>query len=215
MTTETTLTVIDPNTDLEIQKLHGEAVKLENYAKSRVITTKEDLKPATNDLTIIARLKKAFESRRHEIIAPLQQQIKTVNAAFESITLPILSADNITRVKILEFQRQEDVKRQKQEEINELRMTAARKEAALKGGEITESVDLVEVDAEVPKRVSTDMGSTGQRMIPKWEEINFAEVPDEYKMLDSAKIGKVVRAGLRNIPGIRIWEEPTLVVKPK
>lgn len=201
--------------DPEIQKLHSEAVRLQEYAEARVIKSKEDLVPATNDLALIASLKKTFETRRREIIAPLQNQIKEINAAFESITLPILTADKVTRNKISEFQRAEDMRRQTAEEVNELRMTAAKKEAALNNGEISESVQLVDVPLEVPKKISTDLGSVGQRMVAKWETIDFSQVPDEYKMIDAAKVGKVVRAGLRNIPGIRIWEEPTLVVKTK
>ena len=45
-----------------------------------------------------------------------------------------------------------------------------------------------------------------------WEVIDFDMVPNEYKAIDASKIGRVVRAGLHAIPGIRIWEEETLKV---
>ena len=82
-------------------------------------------------------------------------------------------------------------------------------------GELTESVNLVEVSSEAPKRISTGMGTVGQRMIRKWEVIDAAQVPEEYKILDSAKITKVVKAGIPSIPGIRIYEEPILTVNAR
>jgi len=212
MEDQTALTIL---ADPEIQKLHGEAIKLEDYAKKRIISSKDDLAPATNDLTIISRLKKAFEERRKEILTPLQKEIKEINAAFESITLPILSADNITRVKILEFQHKEEVRRQEQEKINALRMEAAQKEAALNNGEISESVNLVEVAPEVPKRVSTDMGSTGIMKIRKYEVVDFALLPDQYKIANTSLLNKVVKAGIPLIPGVKIYTEDTLRVTTK
>jgi len=36
---------------------------------------------------------------------------------------------------------------------------------------------------------------------------DMSQVPEEYKIIDAAKITKVVKAGLRNIPGIRIYQD--------
>lgn len=46
-------------------------------------------------------------------------------------------------------------------------------------------------------------------------KLNVSLVPDEYKLPDAAKIGRVVRAGISSLPGIRIWEEETLRVTAK
>jgi hypothetical protein len=91
-------------------------------------------------------------------------------------------------------------------------MEAAQKEAALNNGEIKESVNLVEV-VEAPKNVIADTGSIGTMKVRKFEVEDITKVPIEYLKVDEVAIGKLVRAGIKGISGIRIWEEDTLKVK--
>ncbi len=51
--------------------------------------------------------------------------------------------------------------------------------------------------------------------IKKWEVEDITKVPGEYLMVDTVAIGKLVRAGIKSISGIRIWEEETLKVSAK
>jgi hypothetical protein len=211
----TALVKIKPQADVEVIAFYNESLRLREYAEARTIITAEDLKPATNDLSIIAKVKKAMDEKRKDYLKPFQDHIKETNAAFLTLMDPIEIADKITRSKILAFQAEQECIRREQEEINRLRMEAAQKEAALNGGVISESVNLVEVSPEAPKRVSTGMGTVGQRMIRKWEVIDMAQVPEEYKIIDSARVTKVVKAGIPSIPGIRIYDEPILTVSAR
>jgi hypothetical protein len=93
-------------------------------------------------------------------------------------------------------------------------MEAAQKEAALNNGEIKEAVNLVEVQ-EVQKNVSTDMGSLGIMKVRKFAVEDITKVPAEYLRVDEVAIGKLVRAGIPSIPGIKIWTEETLKVSSK
>lgn len=211
---QTTEIKIRPEMNPQLISYFDEAVKLLDYAEARVIAATEDLEAATNDLSIIANLKRALEEKRKEYIKPLQDHLKGINDTFKMLMAPIETADQITRKKILAFQAEQERIRQEQFEINRLRTEAAQKEAALHGGEISEPVQLVEVGAAAPKRISTDMGTVGQRMITKWEVLNFSQVPDEFKVIDSAKVTKLVKGG-GSIPGIRVWQEPILAVKAR
>jgi len=128
---------------------------------------------------------------------------------------PVEEADKITRNKVLAYQAERERIRQEQENINRLRMEAAKKEMELKG-ELTESVNLVEVIPETPKHVFADTGSLGVRDNWKLIEVtDFALLPDEYKIADVVKLGKVIRAGLHTIPGCKIENVPTLAVNSK
>jgi len=82
-------------------------------------------------------------------------------------------------------------------------------------GELSESVDLVEVTPEAPRRVHTEMGTVGQRMIRNDRTVDFALLPDQYKIENSALLNKVVKAGIPEIPGVEIYEEPTLTVNTR
>ena len=209
----TALVKIKPEQDIEVQSFYTEALKLQEYAKARIIVTVKDLKPATDDLSIIARVKKALEAKRKEFIQPLQDHIKAINDVFKRLMEPIEIADKTTRSKILAFQQEQERIRQEQEEINRQKQELAEREAALNGHPV-EPVELVEVTPEAPKRVSTDMGIAGQRDNWKWEVIDFSLVPDEYKMINSGILTPVVKAskGKITIPGIRIYNEPILAI---
>jgi hypothetical protein len=55
---ETSLITINPQADIEVMNFYREAVKLKEYADIRSIVTMEDTKSATNDLSLIAKIKK-------------------------------------------------------------------------------------------------------------------------------------------------------------
>lgn len=211
---ETAVVKVKPQTDEAVIALQEQSLKLEQYATALVIGTDDDVKSATNDLSIISGLKKAIEEKRKEYTQPINDHLKAVNEAFKSFAEPLNNADKITRQKVLDYRAEQERKRQEQEEINRLRLEAAQKEMELKG-ELTESVDLVETQPEQPNHYRSEAGTLGKATIWKFEVVDFALVPDEYKLPDATKIGKVVRAGLRSIPGIRIYSEDTLKITPK
>ena len=155
---EGTLSLVIPTQDQSVVALYNEAQKLLEYANSRVIVSADDTKAATNDLSLIAKLKKAMEAKRKDYLLPFQEHVKEVNDTYKTLMAPVEQADMVTRQKVMAFQREQARIAAEQEEINRLRMEAAQKEAALNNGEIKEAVNLVEVQ-EVQKNVSTDMGS--------------------------------------------------------
>ena len=154
------LAVINPKQDLEVMHFYEEAQRLQKYAEERVITTLEDTKLATNDLSMIAKLKKAMETKRKDYSQPFQEHVKFINETYKTLMLPVEQADIITRQKMSAYMQEQARKQREQEEINRLRMEAAQKEAALNNGEIKESVNLVDV-VEAPKKVISDAGSVG------------------------------------------------------
>ena len=210
----TSLATIDPKQDQSVLALYNEATKLLDYANARVIANLEDTKLATNDLSLIAKLKKAMEAKRKDYLQPFQEHVQEVNNAYKTLMAPVEQADMITRQKVMAYQREQARIAAEQEEINRLRMEAAQKEAALNNGEIKEAVNLVEVIA-TPKKVVTDMGILGTSGSWKVEVDDITKLPAEYLIADTVKLGKVVRAGLHSIPGCKIWHEDSLRVSSK
>lgn len=207
---DTAVVNINPWSDLELQGHLGEAHRLRDYAIALKVECSSVAEAATNDLSMIAKLKKAMDEKRREYTVPLEQHKKDIIAAFVILMAPIEEADSITRDKVLAFKQEQAAKKAEQERINAERLKLAQDEMALKG-EISAPVDLIPVD-DVSKRVSTDLGTAGMVTTWKFDITDSALVPDEYKIVDVAKIGKVVRAGLREIPGIRIYSEDSLRV---
>ncbi len=220
--TETTVTTaiiqIAPSLDLKVQGLVDEIQKILTFAELRVITTDDDLPPATNDLTVMANLTKAINGKKKEYCDPIKGYLKSVQETFELISKPLAEADQITRGKIMAYRQAQETKRIEIERINRLRMEAAEAEAKLNGdGVITQSVNLIPEAPAPIKKVTTEAGSLGTMKVTKWEVENFALLSDEYKIVDGAKVGAVVRAskGTITISGIRIWIEETLSVRAR
>jgi len=213
---QTALVKIAPSKDEAVIAFYEEAIRLQEYAVARVIATVEDLKPATDDLSIIAGVKKGMEEKRKEYVKPLQNHVQEINDAFKTLMQPIEEADRITRVKMLDFTKEQERIRSEQEEINRKRQEAAEAEMRLKG-ELSESVNLVEVVPEAPKSVSTDMGTAGQRENWKWEVVDFALLPDEYKVVDSSLLTAVAKKhhDQKPVPGVRFYNEPIIAVRAR
>ena len=210
---QTALIQINPETDPRVTALYDESVKLLDYAKALVITSDADIQSSTNDLSIIAGLKKAIDERRQEYVRPLNEHLKTVNSTFKDFTQPLSEADALTRQKILTYRAEQERIRAEQERINALRMEAAQAEMELKG-EITEPVNLTSVQNEPPNMYRANAGTLGTSKTWRFEMVDFAILPDEYKLPDTTKIRKVIQAGA-SVPGVKAWQEEGLRVTPR
>jgi len=210
--TDMAMVKVNPEADVVVEEFYQEALSLRESATITAVQSLEDIKVATDTLSMIQTLKRAMEDKRKEYVSPLQGYVKAINDTFKGLMVPIEEADRIIRNKILAFQKAEDDKRREQERINRLRIEAAEAEKKLTG-EVSEPVELVKPDEPLPERITTDTGEVGSRTIRKWEMENFALLPDEYKTPDTVKIGKLVRNGIPSIPGVRIYEEKVLTVE--
>jgi len=203
---------IAPADDLVVCNLREEIVKLSNYATFRVIKCDEDLTPATDDLALIARLKKALKEKQDEYVKPIKAHLDKVQFVFKDLLACLDDIDKTNREKIAAYRAEQLRKQREADEINRQKEELARKEAAFNGtGEFT--VDTTPVEAPAPvKKVSTNMGTVSTARVWKYEIVDPSQIPEEYKVIDYAKITKVVKAGCRNIPGVRIYEEETIRV---
>ena len=187
--------------ELAVRKLFQEGVRLRNFAQVRIISTNEDLKPATDDLAIIKKTKTALEEHMKDYVGPIQDHLKQVRAAFGELLAPFDEADQLTRDKVKEFR-----------VIEQKKLALAREEAAAKGGEFT-----TELQQPVPEHTRTALGTQGFQKVHKWEVEDFAQVPDQYKMIDAGKVTGVVKGskGTIEIPGIRIWTDEAVRINTK
>ena len=210
----TALIHVDPVGDEKVHALGLEVIAIVQRAEAKVVLSDADVHEATGEIALIAGLKKAFEEKRKEYTTPLNGYLKDINATFKEYTDPLDHADKLTRSKVLAYRAEQERQRQEEERINRLREEAARAEMQLKG-ELTESVNLVEVSPPPPAHYRTIAGDLGKTLTWKFEVVAFAILPDDYKLPDMVKIRKVVIAGA-TIPGVKAWQEESLrVTAPK
>lgn len=210
--TNTVLVKVKPEADALVESFYQETLNLRETATIMAIHSIKDIEAASDLLVTIRNLKRTMEDKRKEYVSPLQGYVKAINDTFKGLMEPVEAADRLLSGKILAFGKAEEEKRKEQERINALRLEAAEAERALNGN-VSEPVELIKPNEPLPERITTDIGEIGTRTLRKWELKDFSAVPDEYKTIDIAKIGKVVRAGIPSIPGIRIYEEKTLTAE--
>jgi hypothetical protein len=204
--------VQSPAPALVLTSMREQALSLLQFSRDRTVKSLEDTKVATEDLSIIANSKKVLEAKRKEYVTPLNDQVKLINDTFKLVSEPLNEADKITRDKVLAFRAEQERLRREAEEINQAKLDLAQREAALNQGAFTVDTTPVEVAPEQPKHINTDFGTAGTMTVRKWELEDLSKVPIDYLMIDAAKVGKVVRAGIPSIPGIRIFEDQSLRV---
>lgn len=66
---------------------------------------------------------------------------------------------------------------------------------------------------EKPGKVRSYAGTTSTRMVAKYEITDKAKVPSEFWAIDEKLLAAQIRAGRRDIDGVKIWEEPELTVR--
>ena len=116
----TALVKVNPDKDEAVIALHIQAKGLLGYAEALVIITDDNVKNATDDLSIISKLKKSIEERRKGYTQPIHEHLDAVNAAFKTFTEPLNQADKITRGKVLGYRAEQARRRDEQEEINRI-----------------------------------------------------------------------------------------------
>lgn len=205
-----------PGEDMEAHGYFEEALKLLEYAESRVIKTLDDNKSANDDLSLISKLKKLMDDKRKALLAPLKAQSDAIRETYDYLMAPVLEADKLTRGKMLAYDAEQRRIRAEQEEINRKRQEAAEQEMKLKG-ELSESVNLVEVIPEPAKSIGTEMGTTSVVDRWKYEVVDFALLPDAYKMADAAQLTAIAKRhhDQKSVPGVRFYNEPIIASRAR
>lgn len=211
-----TAVALRPGEDVEVIAFYEQSLKIKEYAKKRVIAKVEDLELATEDLTIIGTVMNELQSKRKDYVKPHQDLVKEFNEAFKILMEPIVTADTITRDKMLAFNREQEKLRQEQEAINQAKQELAEREAALNGQEV-EPVDLVEVSREVPTTIKTGIGNAGMTDHWVYEVFDFALLSDDYKLEDTVTLNSIAKKNhdKKPIPGVRFFNKPYIARRAK
>lgn len=199
--------VIRPEANPAIISLKAEIVKLGNYAQARVIAQDEDLPPANDDISLIAKLKKAIKEKQAEYCDPVKAQLDAMKAIFKDLTDILELADATNRQKVNAYRAAQIARQAEAERLNREALELARKQAEFSGtGEHT--VDLTPLEAPPPvAKIQSDMGTTSFRKNWVWAIEDRAKIPSDYMIVDAGRITKEVKAGVRSIPGVRIYCE--------
>lgn len=201
----------------QVRQLAQDAQGLLELAQA-IQVTEATVKDATDLLGWIAKAKKTAEELRQFFVRPLNEQVRRINAFFKERTEPLERADTLVRGKMLAFQ-QEQVRRKR--EAEEAARRAAEAEQARRAAEAAAAglpappPPPVPVAVEAPKTVRADLGTATAVHTWTFEIVDESLIPREFLMPNEKAIRAAVRAGVRHIPGVRIYQDVSLQVRTR
>jgi hypothetical protein len=192
-----------------IAQMHADADALE-------IATDEGEKQAVDAAAQAKKLVNALEDQRKTVIGEPDKFVRTVNGFVRGFRQPLDEVVNTLRQKIGAFQYQKELERRKIEAA--MREEAARLQEKLKAEAAQAGVEpppLMPVPAPRPDSITrTEQGASASIRTAWTAEITDPDqVPREYCSPDQTKINQAVKAGVRQIPGVRIFEKPTTILR--
>ncbi len=181
-----------------------------HYAQVFEIRTLDDSKMASNELISISTCKKAMETLRTAELKPHKDAQDTIRATYTNLMAPVLEAEQIMKAKQLTYLQEQARLKAKAEEVNRLALELAQEEME-NTGELSQSVVEVPV-TEAPKRVHGALGTTGMVDSWKYEVVDFAALPDEYKVVDSTMLNAIAKRhhDTKQVPGVKFFNQPYL-----
>lgn len=98
----------DRVTDAGVSAIEQKVAEAETRAAAMLITNDAEAEVAGEVLREIARLSKAAEGERRELVDPLNATVKKINARFKDAAAPFKAADEIIRGKLGAYQAEQE-----------------------------------------------------------------------------------------------------------
>jgi len=197
-------------------------------ANALEVEGEESLKIAVSLGGEAKKIAKAVDKKRREVIESPSEFVKSVNGFCRQFTDSLNKIEAVLKRKISNYQYQQELERRKREEIarkatKELQEKLKREveEANRKAKDADASAEEIKApvvqEPILPKEtgvIRTETGTSAhQRKVWKAEITDDNLVPREYCIPDIKKINEAVRMGVREITGVRIFEETMTVFR--
>lgn len=161
------------------------------------------------------KLNRMIEAQKKQITEIPNDFVKAVRNFCKAFQDDLIRIEKITKKKVNIYQNKLELEQRKAEE-------KARKATQELQRKINKEAEKAGVEApkietpimpEPPKVTRTDSGSSYIRKEWTFEIINPKSIPREYMKVDEQAIRKAVKAGVREISGVRIYQETNTVYR--
>lgn len=214
------------------QPVEIDAIKKIKEINDMPILTRENFETGSEWLKCVVKTEKEFKNVLKEKIAPHKAEIDAIKAAFEKPLELLAEAQKIARDKLNAYVVAErQIKEAEAQKIMAEKAKAAAKElkkldrkdaSAGKFDAVTQaaiheytSEKRAEILADAAKPV--DIVQSGDnatvRMVWDFDIVNIKDVPSEYLTVNTTVIRSAIRSGVREIPGLKIYQKPTVAIK--
>ncbi|EFK10195.1 conserved hypothetical protein [delta proteobacterium NaphS2] len=189
---------------------------MQAQADALTVDSDESQETAVESAAQAKRLLKALDEERKRLIKDPDQFVRSMNAFVRSFRKPLDALVGTLRGKIGDFQYQKELERRKIAKKMEEEAAArkAKLEAEAKESGV-EPPQVMPVPAPKPDTTTrTESGATASIRTQWVGEIQDPQaVPREYCCPDQKAIDQAVKLGVREIPGVKIYEKPITVLR--
>lgn len=232
----TALAVFDQlKADIQLMLEPARAIRVINDDMSKV---------AMSAASEVKKLSKAIEEKRKDLVGPLNDEVKRINGYAKQISEPLLEIESHLKRELAawneilaerrreEMRKAEEAKRLAEAEAERKRKeaeeeaklsamfspaddaSAARAEVKIQTDAVKELATIESSHKAQVKEIAS-MKVPGARTIWNFEVTDASAVPMEFLMVNEKALREAVRAGVREIPGVRIFSETVVAIGAK
>lgn len=228
--------VVQAPSEEEVQ-IKASISELVAASKDVVILSHADLSMAVDLCKTIKERLNESEKMRTDITQPINKGLREINRRFKAMQEPLTEAENLIKSRMIKFQEaeerraREEAARKEKKRQEQLRLEREAEER--RRAEEAEQADDPTLDrAPAPEPVQeperelqpiqpqvrkTTYGQSGASFTAKkvwtFEMEDISKVPPQFLSLDETKVNQAIRAGLRDIPGLRIFEKSVASIR--
>lgn len=223
---------MDQNLMITLEPMQIESYKIEERAKAIVVNDAVSYDNTVLFLKEIAQKKKDFKAQRDKYVKPMKDSIKAIDEKLQEPIKTLEKMETIVRETLnnylAEVNRREQERlalEKKKAEEEALRKMEELEHAKLQSGEydeVTQKAIARTVDHEQNKIVEAttkqekiNLSTSGASVSMVWdfEIIDKAQIPLEFLKVDETAIRNAIRAGEREISGVKIFQKPQLSLR--
>lgn len=223
---------MDQNLMITLEPMQIESYKIEERAKAIVVNDAVSYDNTVLFLKEIAQKKKDFKAQRDKYVKPMKDSIKAIDEKLQEPIKTLEKMEAIVRETLnnylTEVNRREQERlalEKKKAEEEALRKMEELEHAKLQSGEydeVTQKAIARTVDHEQNKIVEAttkqekiNLSTSGASVSMVWdfEIIDKAQIPLEFLKVDETAIRNAIRAGEREISGVKIFQKPQLSLR--
>lgn len=154
------------------------------------------------------------DALRKRFTDPLNALVKDHNAFFKTMAAPAAEADAILKEKTSIWRRKvkaaAEAEQERLRKLAEARAERANERAEEKGLPAPAPMPFMPTVAAPPKSIQVGAVKATYVKHRHFEVVDETKVPRQFWAIDLVKLGGTVRAGMDEIPGVRIWETEEL-----
>lgn len=189
-----------------------------NRAITIVVDSPVAAENANNGIVKGKEYLEAVHRQRRFFTKPLEEQVDRINALFTELAKPFETGLVNLNGKVKEYlvAQQKEVENRKREEMEKVRKEQEAHPEKSSAEFTQQQLDLekkFEAEKKAAGTVTSQAGATQVRYRWTYEVTDYSQVDEAYKTLNEAAVKLAISQGIREIAGIRIFQEPYVAGK--